>query len=217
MILEDKILFVDGEMIVIDKPAGLPVDTPRRGGDSIERRLGELALGFKQWPTPMHRLDQDTSGCLAFARHQPARRWLQAKFEGHEVRKTYLAVLGAVPEGDEGVIDLPLGKVSSADEGWRMTHDPKGKAAVTRWRKVAEREGQALVEFVPETGRTHQIRVHAREGLGAGIVGDKVYGFPGGEMMLHAWKLSIPRKKGPVLDVTAPLPERFAKWADDVA
>ncbi|WP_265570072.1 RluA family pseudouridine synthase [Sphingomicrobium nitratireducens] len=217
MNLESRILFVDGEVIVLDKPAGLPVDTPRRGGPSIEARIEELCLNYKQAPTPMHRLDQDTSGCLLFARHQPARRWFQQQFEGHAVEKTYLAVLGGEVEGEEGLIDLPLGKVSSAAAGWRMTHDAKGKEARTRWRKVASRDGKTLVEFVPETGRTHQIRVHAREGLGAGIVGDRVYGFPGGDMLLHAWKLAVPRKKGPILSVTAPLPESFADWADDVA
>ena len=216
MTLEDRILFVDGEIIVLDKPAGLPVDTPRRGGNSIESRLEELTLGFKKLPTPMHRLDQDTSGCLLLARHPQARKWAQAMFEEHKVEKTYLAVLGDVIEGEEGLIDLPLDKVSSADAGWRMTHDPKGKQARTRWRKIAEKDGRTLVEFAPETGRTHQIRVHAREGLGVGIVGDRVYGYPGGEMLLHAWKLATPRKKGHRLEVTAPLPDYFGEWKDHV-
>ena len=67
--LEDRILFVDGEAIVIDKPEGLPVDAPRAGGDSIEARIDELKLGFKRPPVPMHRLDRDTSGCLLLARN----------------------------------------------------------------------------------------------------------------------------------------------------
>ena len=73
MNLEDRILFVDGEAIVIDKPAGLPVDAPRAGGDSVEARIDELRLGFKRPPVPMHRLDRDTSGCLLFARNPKAR------------------------------------------------------------------------------------------------------------------------------------------------
>src|SRR5690242_13216155 len=77
MSLEDFILFVDGEAIVIDKPAGIPVDTPRAGGDSIEARIEELSLGFKRPPVPMHRLDRDTSGCLLFARNPKARARFQ--------------------------------------------------------------------------------------------------------------------------------------------
>ena len=77
MNLEDRILFVDGEAIVIDKPEGLPVDPPRAGGDSIEARIDELKLGFKRPPVPMHRLDRDTSGCLLLARN-PARAPLPA-------------------------------------------------------------------------------------------------------------------------------------------
>ena len=81
---------------------------------------------------------------------------------------------------DEGVIDLAIAKISSADAGWRMVGDPDGQSAVTHWRKVKVRDGRTLVEFRPLTGRTHQIRVHAREAFGSGIVGDRVYGIPGG-------------------------------------
>ncbi|MCA1653912.1 MAG: RluA family pseudouridine synthase [Sphingomicrobium sp.] len=211
--LEDRILFIDAEAIVIDKPAGLPVDSPRAGGDSIARRIDELKCGFKRPPVPMHRLDQDTSGCLLFARHPSARAVFQQAFEGGAVEKYYVALV-AGEVGEEGVIDLPLGKVSSAEAGWRMRGDPAGKPAVTNWRRLAMRDGKSLVEFRPRTGRTHQIRIHAREGLGAGIVGDRVYGVPGGPMMLHAVRLVVPRPKKAPIDVTAPLPEYFVDWAD---
>ena len=92
-----------------------------------------------------------------------------------------------------------------------------GKPAQTRWRKLAVRDGRTMVEFRPLTGRTHQIRAHAREGLGVGILGDRVYGYPGGEMLLHASRLVVPRGAKPTIDVTAPLPERFGAWADDIA
>src|SRR3712207_2886429 len=106
LLLSSFILFIDGEAFVMDKPAGLPVDTPKRGGDSIERRLDELRFGFKRLPTPMHRLDQDTSGCLLFARHPAARVKIQQAFESGQVEKTYLALLAGAIEGDEGEIDL---------------------------------------------------------------------------------------------------------------
>ena len=212
MHLEDRILFIDGDAIVIDKPHGLPVDYPRAGGPSIEGRIDELILGFKRPPTAMHRLDQDTSGCLLFARNPRARAEIQKSFEASAVEKTYLAVLGGELASDEGMIDLPLAKVSSAEAGWRMVGDPAGKSARTRWRRLGVRAGKTLVEFRPLTGRTHQIRVHAREGLGIGIVGDRVYGFPGGEMLLHASRLVVPRGSKPLIDVAAPLPERFGEW-----
>ena len=211
-LLSTHILFIDGEALVLDKPAGLPVDTPKRGGTSVEQRLDELRFGFKRPPTPMHRLDQDTSGCLLFARHPAARAKFQQAFESGSVEKTYLALLAGTPEGEEGEIDLPLVKKSSAEAGWRVVGDPKGQRAVTRWRKLATKDGRTLVEFRPLTGRTHQIRVHAREGLGAGIVGDRVYGVPGGPMLLHASRLVVPRGGKPAIDVTAPLPEHWGEW-----
>lgn len=213
MILSDRILFIDGEALVLDKPAGLPVDNPKRGGDSVERRLDELRCGFKRLPTAMHRLDQDTSGCLLFARHPSARAKFQQAFEAGAVEKTYLALVAGVPDAREGTIALPLAKVSSAEAGWRMVGDPGGKPARTAWKRLAERDGRALIEFRPLTGRTHQIRVHAREGLGCGIVGDRVYGVPGGPMLLHASRLVVPRGAKPPIDVTAPLPEHWGEWA----
>ena len=214
MTLEDLILFIDGDAIVIDKPAGLPVDTPRAGGPSIEMRAGELSLGFKRPPTPMHRLDRDTSGCLLFARNPKSRARYQQAFESGTVEKTYIAVVDGETPGEAGTIDLPLAKVSTAAEGWRMVADDAGKRAVTHWRRIGGRDGQSLVEFKPETGRTHQIRVHAARGLGAGIVGDPVYGNAGEAMLLHAWKLKVPRDPKPPIDVVARIPDSFGLWLD---
>ena len=212
--LQDRILFIDGEAIVLDKPAGLPVDPPRRGGDSIVSRLDELRCGFKRPPAVMHRLDQDTSGCLLLARNPKARAAFQQAFEARLVEKYYLAVIGGEIATDEGVIELAIAKTSSAEAGWRMVGDPGGDAAVTHWRKLAARDGRTLVEFRPLTGRTHQIRVHAREAFACGIVGDRVYGIPGGAMLLHASRLVVPRGAKPAIDVTAPLPDHFAEWRD---
>ena len=214
MHLSDRILFIDAQVLVLDKPAGLPVDAPRRGGDSIAARIGELECGFKRPPTPMHRLDTDTSGCLLFARSPKARAQLQQAFEQRRIDKYYLAVIGSEVAEAEGVIDVPLAKQSSAEAGWRMVADAAGQSATTRWRRIAVRDGQTLVEFRPVTGRTHQIRVHAREAFGRGIVGDRVYGIPGGPMLLHASRLVVPRDGKAAIDVTAPLPDYFGDWAD---
>jgi tRNA pseudouridine32 synthase/23S rRNA pseudouridine746 synthase len=212
--LSDRILFIDAEALVLDKPAGLPVDAPRRGGDSIASRLDELKCGFKRPPTPMHRLDTDTSGCLLFARSPKARAMFQKAFETRRVEKYYLAVVAAEIGEEAGVIELPLGKHSTAEAGWKMVSDPHGLEASTRWRRLAVRDGSTLVEFQPLTGRTHQIRAHAREVFGRGIVGDRVYGVPGGPMLLHASRLLVPREGKPAIHVTAPLPQYFAEWRD---
>lgn len=212
--LSDRILFIDAEALVLDKPAGLPVDAPRRGGESIASRIAELSCGFQRPPTAMHRLDTDTSGCLLFARTAKARAMFQQAFETREVQKYYIAVVAGELAEEEGVIDLPLSKKSSAEAGWRMVGDPGGQEAVTNWRRVAVHDGSTLVEFRPVTGRTHQIRAHAREAFGKGIVGDRVYGMPGGPMLLHASRLVVPRERKPMIDVIAPLPDYFGEWAN---
>jgi len=209
--LSDRILFIDGEAIVLDKPAGLPVDAPRDGSLSLENHLAGLTFGFHRWPLPVHRLDRDTSGCLLLARNPKAHKRFQAAFEAGAVAKRYLAVLDGVPAGEEGMIDLPLAKISSAARGWRMTGDPKGKSSRTGWRLLAVKGNRALVEFRPETGRTHQIRVHAAEGLGAAVAGDPVYGRAGGPMLLHASTLTVPRPPKPDIVAEAPLPMAFAE------
>ena len=214
MSLSDHIIFIDAEALVIDKPAGLPVDAPRRGGDSIAARVDELTCGFKRPPTAMHRLDTDTSGCLLFARTAKARSQFQQAFESRAVEKYYLAVIATELADEQGLIDMPLAKTSSAEAGWRMVAEQQGAEAVTRWRRLATRDGRTLVEFQPLTGRTHQIRAHAREAFGRGIAGDRVYGVPGGPMLLHASRLVVPRPRKTTIDVTAPLPDYFAEWRD---
>ena len=99
----------------------------------------------------MHRLDMDTSGCLLFARSPKARASFQKAFEQRMVEKHYLAVIGREVNEEQGTVDAPLAKVSSAEAGWRMVCDPKGQGAVTNWRRVAARDGQTLVEFRPVT------------------------------------------------------------------
>ena len=218
MTLEDRILYVDAEAIVIDKPAGLAVDPPRAGGDSVTARLGELQLGFKREPVIMHRLDRDTSGCLLLARGPRAVKRFQWEFESGTVQKTYLAAVDGVPPGSEGVVELALAKVSTAKDGWRMVPADDGKPARTAWRLIATRDGQSLVEMRALTGRTHQLRVHAARGLGAAIIGDPVYAEAGDDpeqpMLLHAWKLTVPRDGRPPIDVVAPVPDSFGLWHD---
>jgi len=210
----ERVLFLDGEALVIDKPAGLPVDKPRDGAISLENHLDSLRFGFKRWPHPVHRLDRDTSGCLLLSRNPKAHARLQQAFERGEVGKRYLAVLDGVPDSEGGTIDLALAKTSTREAGWRIVGDPAGKPARTHWQLLRVADGRALVEFRPETGRTHQIRVHAASGLGIPVVGDPVYGRadPAG-MLLHAAALTIPREGKPPIVAEAPVPERFGGFA----
>jgi tRNA pseudouridine32 synthase/23S rRNA pseudouridine746 synthase len=206
---EKYVLFIDGEAIVIDKPAGLAVHPGSRTRESLEDYLHHFRFGFQRLPLPIHRLDRDTSGCLLLARNPKAHKRFQRAFEDKKVSKTYVAVLDGVPEGESGTIDLPLAKVSTAEEGWRMVHDPKGRSSVTHWRLAAVKDGRAVIVFTPETGRTHQIRIHALEGLGIPISGDPVYGAGKGPMLLHALSLRVERDGKDPVEATAPLPPTF--------
>ncbi len=206
------ILFEDGEALVIDKPAGLPIERPRRRGPALEDHFEELKLGFQRAPVPVHRIDTDTSGCLLLARNPKALKRFAKSFEDRLVEKRYLGVLAGVPEEAEGTIELSLSKISSAEKGWRMIAAKKGKPSITHWRMLAESDGKALLEFRPETGRTHQIRVHCQAGLGMPLLGDPVYGNGKGapRTMLHAAALSVPREGKPPISASAPLPQDFA-------
>lgn len=206
------ILYEDGEALVIDKPAGLPIDRPRKGGECLEDHLESLKLGFQRAPTPVHRLDTDTSGCLLLARNPKAHKRFAAAFEAQAVTKVYHGVLAGVPQDSEGRIELALAKISSAEKGWRMIPARKGKPSLTEWRVVAEHEGRTLVEFRPATGRTHQIRVHAASGIGIALLGDPVYGSRSGaaRTMLHASAITVAREGKPDIAATSPLPADFA-------
>jgi tRNA pseudouridine32 synthase/23S rRNA pseudouridine746 synthase len=210
------ILFEDGEALVIDKPAGLPLDRPRKGGPSLEDELLFLRLGFARAPLPVHRLDRDTSGCLLLARNPKALKRFARAFEERRVSKRYLGIVAGRIPADLGTIDFPLAKVSTREDGWRMVASDEGKPSVTHWRKLDERDGLTLVEFRPETGRTHQIRVHAASALGAALLGDPVYGDGSdasrgaGRTMLHAAALTVPRDGKPDIVASSPIPADFA-------
>ena len=208
------ILYEDGEALVIDKPAGLAVDRPRRGGPALEDHFQQLRMGFQRDPSAVHRLDTDTSGCLLLARNAKALKRFGKAFEEKTVAKIYFGVLAGEPAESEGRIELSLSKISSEAKGWRMIPAKKGKFSVTEWRVVDRQNGLTLVEFRPETGRTHQIRVHAASGIGLPLLGDPVYGRGASgaarRTMLHAASLTVPRPGKTDIAATAPLPADFA-------
>lgn len=175
-----EILFEDDDILVVDKPAGMFVH-PSPGHEqgtlteALLRHCPSLAnVGSRERPGIVHRLDAETSGVMVLAKSSRAYLRLREMFSAHtDVRKTYLAVLHGAPQDKTGVVDAPIGK-----KPWdphRMAVVADGKRAVTQWTVLGKRGGLALVEFVIETGRTHQIRVHAAH-LGHPIVGDALYG-----------------------------------------
>ena len=215
--LQQRVLFIDSEAVVIDKPAGLAVHPGPSTRRSLEDELDPLRFGFRRPPSAVHRLDRDTSGCLLLARNERAHKRFARAFDEGRADKRYAAILSGVPEDREGRIELPLAKVSSRERGWRMVPDANGKPAVTEWRRLAVRDGRALLLFTPRTGRTHQLRVHAALGLGIPIAGDPVYGDGDGPMLLHALSLAVPREPKPPIEARAAFPVTFldAGFADD--
>lgn len=199
-----RILLLRDDLMVLDKPAGLPVHRGPRGGASLEDWLEALRMGKRHLPQPAHRLDTDTAGCLVLGRTKPALAALGAIFAGGLARKTYWAVVRGGPPEESGRIDAPLRKTSSATRGWRMEVHPEGQRAVTTWRVLGRAKGMAWLELRPETGRTHQLRVHCA-GSGWPILGDPLYG--GGEAGgLHLLARAIAMPTDPPLAIEAPPP-----------
>jgi RluA family pseudouridine synthase len=211
-----RVLHRDGLMLVIDKPAGIPVHGGPGGGDTLDRHFDCLSYGLPHPPALAHRLDRDTSGCLVLGRHRRATAELGALFANQKVEKTYLAVVCGVVEAEEGLVDVPLARVSHERRSWWMRADAAGQPALTEYAVRARGERLTVLDLRPRTGRTHQLRVHMAH-LGHPIVGDGVYG---GDLArgvdqrlhLHARKVVVPlpRRKPPVV-ARAPVPEHMRR------
>ena len=195
-----NVLFEDADIVVVDKPAGRivhPAPGHETGAltDELVRRCPSMAgVGSAERPGVVHRLDRDTSGVMVFAKTQAAYLDLRRQFESHEtVEKTYLAVLHGAPKDKRGTLDTLIGR--RADKKRMKVVEPggEGQRAVTHWEVLSKHGGLALVEFRIDTGRTHQIRVHAAH-LGHPVVGDRLYGVAdrAPRLLLHAVQLEFP-------------------------
>jgi tRNA pseudouridine32 synthase / 23S rRNA pseudouridine746 synthase len=198
-------IFQDRRFLIVDKPAGLPVHPGRAGGPSVEDFFPIWRAG-KNGPWSAHRLDQDTAGCLVIALKKTALLQAQALFANGGVEKTYWAVVRGVPAQSSGIINLPLAKITQ-NRAWKMAGDSAAPKAVTHWRVMGQSGNMAWLEFLPKTGRTHQIRAHAAS-IGHPIIGDAVYGGGEGAMHLLARRILLPLD--PPVAAEAPVPAHMA-------
>lgn len=209
-----RVLHRDGLMLIIDKPAGVPVHRgPRnsrdKSGAALEDSFDALRFGLPRPPVLAHRLDRDTSGCLVLGRHRKATASLGLLFKHGKIGKTYWAVVEGGPETDQGTIDIPLGRLN-AERGWWQKPDPKGLPSTTNWQVLGRGPGLSWLALEPVTGRTHQLRVHCAT-MGWPIVGDTIYGKASRDsdamLHLHAREIVVPLSKNkPPVKVTAPVP-----------
>jgi tRNA pseudouridine32 synthase/23S rRNA pseudouridine746 synthase len=207
-----RLLYRDGLMLVIDKPAGLPVHRGPKGGESLEDHFDALRFGLPRAPALAHRLDRETSGCLVLGRHRKALERLGKLFKHGRIGKTYWAVVEGRPDAEEGRIELPLSKRDET-RGWWMKVDPAGLPSVTAWKVMGGSAGRTWLALEPVTGRTHQLRVHCAA-MGWPIVGDAIYGNAprtGGPVLhLLSREVVVPLyKHKEAIAVTAPVPEHM--------
>lgn len=191
-----KVLHQDSSLTLFNKPSGV-VTAPEKGHHLV------------------HRLDKGTSGVLLMARTLPMKRALEALFRKREVKKIYIALVKGTPRKEQGTIENKLGKKGAFQGQTLYGSSLTGKPAITHYKILKKGQGNALLELHPETGRTHQLRVHLSE-LGHPILGDLQYGRSVvfskdvDRLCLHAYRLSfIHPKTGEKIQATAPLPKLF--------
>lgn len=219
------ILYEDPDLIVIDKSSGLVVHPAAGNPDgtlvnALLHHCDDLSgIGGETRPGIVHRLDKDTSGCMVVAKHDRAHRKLTEAFSDRRISKTYLAIVNGCPREQRGRQQNFIGRHPVDRKRMTILYDGSGKEAITQWRQLAVHESCALIECQLLTGRTHQIRVHMKDGLGCPILGDTIYGHPSRQktpthrLLLHAWKLSFnhPMTEQPLSFTAAPPPE-FTPW-----
>jgi len=188
---EIGIVYEDEHLLVVNKPNEFLSVPGVHLTDSVQTRMLEKypnATG----PMLVHRLDMSTSGVMLVAKTKEVHKMLQSLFVKRSMKKTYVAVLDGIIEGDEGFIDLPL-RLDIDDRPRQMVCCEHGKTSRTKWRVLERKEGKTKVQFFPITGRTHQLRVHAahKDGLNTPIVGDDLYGKKSDRLYLHAESLEF--------------------------
>ncbi len=197
------VIYEDDNVIVFNKPAGLL--SIKKGDYSPEPAI-------EDWGEIVHRLDRDTSGVIIVAKNFSTKGALQKQFQQRKTHKTYYAVVEGIPKQPHAIINIPLAR--NLKKPTTFMPDENGREAITEYKVIAQGEKRALLELKPQTGRTHQLRIHLAH-IGTPILGDKVYNPKGNKadrMYLHAASLeiTIPGKEhGERKTFTAELPEDF--------
>lgn len=211
------IVYEDGDVIVVDKPAG--VISHARGrffneasvASFVRQKVADIS---GERAGIVHRLDRATSGVMVCAKNQESLSWLQQQFSDRKVKKTYLAVIEGTMPSETGRIEMPITRNLSKPQTFMV--DETGKPASTNYRVLSSEGLYSLVELSPETGRTHQLRVHLTK-LGHPIVGDELYGGKKApRLLLHAFCLELTLLSGKKIKFSAPLPAIFKEYIKDV-
>ncbi len=221
--LQDRVLHIDEQVIVIDKPAGLAVQGGSKTTKHLDAMLDALRFEKDEAPRLVHRLDKDTSGVLVLARTAKAATSLTKAFRTKDVRKLYWAAVTPSPKMDKGKINAPLIKMPAGSGEKVVVDEEFGKKAQTYFQVVEQAaKTAAWLVMEPVTGRTHQLRVHCLM-LDTRIVGDGKYGgteaFALGkeiasQLHLHARGIRFPHPNGKLIEVFAPLPEHMKRtWS----
>lgn len=211
------IVYEDRDVIVVDKPAG--VISHARGrffnepsvASFVRQKVADMS---GERAGIVHRLDRATSGVMVCAKNQESLSWLQQQFSDRKVKKTYLAVIEGTMPSETGRIEMPITRNLSKPQTFMV--DETGKPASTNYRVLSSEKLYSLVELSPETGRTHQLRVHLTK-LGHPIVGDELYGGKKApRLLLHAFCLELALLSGKKIKFSAPLPAIFKEYVKDV-
>lgn len=189
--LQLEILYDDKWMAAVDKPAGMLSVPGKESSDNVYSRVRQM-YPDADGPLIVHRLDMSTSGILLIAKTKDMHRLLQRLFATRSIRKRYVALLQGIPQRNEGAIDLPM-RPNPDDRPRQVVDFEHGKPATTKYRVEGTDNGITRISFYPETGRTHQLRVHAAHklGLNCPILGDNLYGQPGQRLFLHAAEIAF--------------------------
>lgn len=208
--MEMPVIYQDDNVLVVNKPNG--VLSHSKGVLNDEFTVADYFKRFTTYnldtnrPGIVHRLDRDTSGVMIGALNGDTAKLLQKQFADRKVHKTYVAVVQGTPEMPQALIDLPIGRNPKQPSQFRV--DPNGKSAQTTYEVIASGANYSLVQLMPKTGRTHQLRVHMAH-IGHPIIGDVVYGKPADRLYLHAAKLEITIPKGNRMLFVAEVPKEF--------
>jgi 23S rRNA pseudouridine955/2504/2580 synthase len=204
---QSMIIYEDEDHIIANKPSGLPV----QGGTKVRNSLDLIAVAYCKEARLVHRIDRDASGITIFAKNIKTARYMLELFRNKEVRKEYIALTLGIPKPTQGKIVAPIIRTNLGS----FIDNNSGKEAITRYslEKILH-NNTCILRVFPETGRTHQIRVHLAQHLKTPIIGDKKYGKTAGllhsqPLCLHSHKVSFFTITGDLINVDAELPEHI--------